>query len=149
MIDAHLEAKIRYLMSLYADKASAARGTGRRRWADFIRSVNVDGEEARKDVDVTSMQQVRELFTREPATRRFFEALRSENPKYASLQLERLAIDYLAALERYFRARYRTRIRSFAHAAAANNMESTEYGGLYGATIGVAKRLAGPATPQE
>lgn len=129
MIDPQLEeVVVPYLQSVQERIVDAAKKGGDRPWVDFA-------EPPLEAAGKFDFAKLHENFKREASTNDYEARRIQEDVTVAQLQTSKLSVDFLAGCERDWRARTRSRVRSFVHSVALASSLAEDTGPLRRNTI--------------
>jgi hypothetical protein len=116
-----------------------------RRWFDF--------REVGTPVGKFEYEKLHTLFDRSKGNEEYIKMRKDKDAKVGEAQTAKISVDFLAAMERDFRLRHRSRIRLFVHASCRHTSHSQDNGPLRVNTIGwlasFSKEAGGKAENEE
>ena len=131
-LDQNFEKTIAYILEQLTQTAKALKGEEGRQWMLF---------DDRDTPSKYTYKSVHQRFRRDEANAQYLKARQDTEGKELDIVTAKLQIDWLAALSRDFRARHRSRVRTFMHQASRADGQSLPEGPISQHTIGFLRRL--------
>jgi len=133
VIDPNLEPIVVEIRLTEEANGEALRSAGGRTWLDWT---GVEGFSGDKAVGRFDYERLHELFDRSAANKDYLVQRADINAQTMNVQTSKLSVDFLAACERDWRMRTRSRVRMFAHAAARHRAHGLPAGPLTVHSVG-------------